>query len=222
MARPRKIRKPKKSVVAVTNTAEETAGSNFSRDRVRGVRTPTVAATIRFSTMAVAMTAPIRQSPDHRAAATPISGDSTRPLARPTAISRQKVRTEFDRFSSRVARARTVTVSDWVPALPPMAETIGISTARAMICSMVAPNQEMTLAPSTAVPRLMASQGTRPRTISEMDEPRSSSDTPARRRMSSRFSSWMMLTMSSTVIWPTSRPAESITGAEIRWYFSKT
>jgi hypothetical protein len=39
--------------------------------------------------------------------------------------------------------------------------------------------------------------------------------------MSSWFSSWMMLTMSSTVIWPTSRPPLSMTGAEIRWYFSK-
>src|SRR5690606_9671453 len=57
VARPRKIRKPKKSVVAVTNTADETAGSNFSLDRVRGVSTPTLAATSRFRIMAAAMTA---------------------------------------------------------------------------------------------------------------------------------------------------------------------
>ena len=81
-----------------------------------------------------------------------------------------------------------------------MAETMGNRITSATIWAMVTSNHEMTIEPSTAVPRLMASQGTRPRTISDTDEPRSSSETPARRRMSSRFSSWMMLTMSSTVI----------------------
>src|SRR5690606_5825000 len=122
VARPRKIRKPKKSVVAVTKTAEDTAGSNFSLASVSGVSTPTLAATSRFRIMAVAITPPILQSWNQKPAARPISGARTKPLARPTAISRQKVRRAFEAFSSRVARARTVTVKACVPALPPMAE----------------------------------------------------------------------------------------------------
>ncbi len=139
--------------------------------------------------MAVPMTAPMRQSWNQNPAARPISGARMKPLARPTAISRQKVRRAFDALSSRVARARTVTVRACVPALPPMAETMGISTARATICWMVPSNRAMTLAPRTAVNRLMPSHGTRPRTISSTLDERSSSETPARRRMSSRFSS---------------------------------
>ena len=189
VARPRKIRKPKKSVVAVTKTAEETAGSNFSLDRVSGVSTPTVAATSRFRIMAVAITAPRRQSWNQKPAARPIRGDRTRPLTRPTIISRQKVRTALDEVSSRVARARTVTARAWVPAFPPMAETMGINTAKATICWIVPSKTAMTPAPRTAVNRLMPSHGTRPRTISNTPEDRSSSETPARRRMSSRFSS---------------------------------
>ncbi|MNR23220.1 hypothetical protein D3C85_1402270 [compost metagenome] len=189
VARPRKIRKPKKSVVAVTKTAEDTAGSNFSFDRVNGVSTPTVAATSRFRIMAVAMTAPMRQSWNQKPAARPTRGESTRPLASPTVSSRQKVRAALEEVSSRVARARTVTVRACVPALPPMAETIGINTARATICWIVPSKKAMTPAPRMAVNRLMPSQGTRPRTISSTPDDRSSSETPARRRMSSRFSS---------------------------------
>ena len=62
------------------------------------------------------------------------SASATRPLAMPTASSRRKVRIALAEFSSRVASARTVTVSAWVPALPPRAETMGISTAKATIC----------------------------------------------------------------------------------------
>ncbi|MND95851.1 hypothetical protein D3C80_881150 [compost metagenome] len=139
--------------------------------------------------MAAAMTAPICQSVNQNPAASPIRGARTRPLTRPTAISRQKVRSALELFNSRVARARTVTVRAWVPALPPMAETMGISTARATISWMVPSKKAMTPAPRTAVNRLIPSQGTRPRTISSTLDERSSSETPARRRMSSRFSS---------------------------------
>src|SRR3989344_5431817 len=83
VARPRKIRNPKKSVVAVTNTADETPGSNFSFDRVKGVSTPIQAATSRFRIMAAPMTGPIRQSSsrNQNPAATPIRGARTSPLA---------------------------------------------------------------------------------------------------------------------------------------------
>ena len=42
--------------------------------------------------------------------------------------------------SSRVASARTATVMVWVPALPPMLATIGISTASATIFSIAPSN----------------------------------------------------------------------------------
>ena len=40
--------------------------------------------------------------------------------------------------------ARTATVSDWVPALPPMEATMGISTARATRPAMTSSNSAMT------------------------------------------------------------------------------
>ena len=59
---------------------------------------------------------------------------------------------------SCVASARTVTVMVCVPALPPIEATIGISTASATICSIVASNRLITEEARMAVPRLTSSQ----------------------------------------------------------------
>ena len=55
------------------------------------------------------------------------------PLTTPTSSSRRMTRQALVLDSSRVASARTATVMVWVPALPPMLATIGISTASATI-----------------------------------------------------------------------------------------
>ena len=67
--------------------------------------------------------------------------------------------------SSPVASARTATVMVWVPALPPMEATIGISTASATMCSMVASNCLMTAEARMAVTRLINSHQKRAGTI---------------------------------------------------------
>ena len=59
---------------------------------------------------------------------------------------------------SCVASARTATVMVCVPALPPIEATIGISTASATICSMVASNRLITREARMAVTRLASSQ----------------------------------------------------------------
>ena len=74
-------------------------------------------------------------------------------------------RTVLAVVTSLVASARTVTVSDWVPALPPMEATIGMSTASATICSMEASNRPMTREARTAVARLTRSQTKRRREV---------------------------------------------------------
>ena len=58
------------------------------------------------------------------------------PFSTPTHISRRITRHTLARDNSRVASARTATVMVWVPALPPMLATIGISTASATIFSI--------------------------------------------------------------------------------------
>ena len=64
-----------------------------------------------------------------------------------------------------MASARTATVMVCVPALPPMEATIGISTASATICSMVASNCLITAGRECAVPRLTSSHQNRAGTI---------------------------------------------------------
>ena len=64
----------------------------------------------------------------------------TRPLRRPTIASRRMMRQALARPSSRVASARTATVMVWVPALPPIEATTGISTASATMCSIAPSN----------------------------------------------------------------------------------
>jgi ATP-dependent DNA helicase RecG len=72
-----------------------------------------------------------------------------------------------------------------------------------------------------AVARLTMSQGARARTDAQIVSACPVSPTPDRRKRSSWPSSVMTWTMSSTVIMPRIRPAESTTGAEARLYLRK-
>ena len=66
---------------------------------------------------------------------------------------------------SPAASERTVTVSAWVPALPPMPATIGIRAASETSLAMVPSNWVMTNTPISAVNRLTPSQGRRFRLV---------------------------------------------------------
>ena len=58
VASPRNIKKPPLSVIAVIKTLEPTAGSLPKRCIKSGIKTPIIAASIRFKTMALAITKP--------------------------------------------------------------------------------------------------------------------------------------------------------------------
>ena len=70
------------------------------------------------------------------------------------AVSRSTTRAVFMAPSSPVASARTATVMVCVPALPPIDATIGISTASATMCSMVASNCLITIEARIAVQQI--------------------------------------------------------------------
>ncbi len=131
------------------------------------------------------------------------------------------IRQVLEALSSREASARTATARVWVPALPPSDEMIGISTASATTLATSSWKMAIALTATVSVTRLISSQGMRERTMPATDASRPASDTLASASMSSSPSSAMTPTTSSTVIWPTSRPPGSTTGAEIRWYLSK-
>ena len=103
-----------------------------------------------------------------------------------------------------------------VPALPPMDATIGMSTASATICSMVASNRLITQEARIAVPRLTNSQMKRCLVVCQTGSDTDSPATPPIRRMSSDASSWMTSTTSSAVMTPSSLWSGSTTGAEVR------
>jgi hypothetical protein len=119
----------------------------------------------------------------------------------------------------RVASERTATASDCVPAIPPVEATIGISAASTTSDSIVASNCVMTTAESDAVNRFTTSHGNLSRAVvSALSVTEASITTPESRRISSSCSSSSTFIASSMVMTPTSRPAVSTTGVEIRWY----
>ncbi len=147
---------------------------------------------------------------------TPMIAAKSTPLISPAVTSRRITRRAFEPVRSRVASARTATVSDCVAALPPMEATIGIRTASATSAWMVASNCAITSEARIAVIRFTNSHGKRCRTICAVRSLRLSSPRPASRRMSSSVSSSRTAMASSMVMTPESRPPESTTGAEIR------
>ena len=87
------------------------------------------------------------------------------PLRPPTAASLAMKRSALAAVSSPMASARTATVTVWVPALPPIEATIGISTASATIFSMAPSNWPITREAITAVTRFTVSHTPRRRAV---------------------------------------------------------
>ncbi len=112
---------------------------------------------------------------------------------------------------------RMTSVRVWVPAMPPMLATMGISTARATTFAMVSSKMLITAAAMNVVRRLTPSQRARLFTDFMMGAKVSSSRSrPALASTASSASSMMTSTTSSMVIRPIRRPSSSTTGAEIR------
>ena len=116
-----------------------------------------------------------------------------------------------------MASARTATVTVWVPALPPIEATIGISTASATIFSMAPSNWPITKEASTAVARFTVSHTARSRAVRTGLACMSSMPTPPIFKRSSSASSSITSTTSSTMITPRSRPRSSTTGQDTRF-----
>ena len=91
---------------------------------------------------------------------------STTPLPSPIAASLSSALRALAHDSSPSASPRTMTVSVWVAALPPMPATIGMKTASAVAWLIVPSNAATTDAATKAVTRLMPSHGRRLRSAS--------------------------------------------------------
>src|SRR6056297_3954787 len=139
------------SVTVVTKGPEANAGSMLSLSRTMGMTMAPKAAAISVSSIATAITAASMGTPNQKPATSAINTPKVRPFMAPTVISRQHTRKALLAVSSRVAIARTATVIVWVPALPPMEATIGISTASATIWLMVSAYMSMTSDATMAV-----------------------------------------------------------------------
>ncbi len=113
--------------------------------------------------------------------------------------------------------ARTIMVMVWLPELPPMPATMGMSAASATSFSMLPSNSPITRDAMKAVTRLMASQVQRFLADFQTEEKMSSSSRrPARFSISLSDWSRMKSTTAATVTRPTSLPRSSTTGADTR------
>src|SRR6476469_4722304 len=102
-ARPRNEKKPITSVAVVTNTADDTAGSIFSRSSVTGTAIPARPAVRLLITIAAAITPPSSGLWNRTATASPISTPRHRPLTAAMRNSRPIMRQVFELVSWLVA-----------------------------------------------------------------------------------------------------------------------
>ncbi len=110
-----------------------------------------------------------------------------------------------------------VSVRVWLPAIPPMLATIGMSTANATTCSRVFSNKPMTQEASNAVARLIPSHTARRRALGITGANKSSSSrSPAMCSMCSEARSSITSSTSSTVIRPSSCLSSRTTATEMR------
>ena len=145
---------------------------------------------------------------------TPITLPQIMPLISATPISLRNSRQACNLEICVLAMARTIMVMVWLPELPPMPATIGMSAASATIWEMEDSNAPMTRLATRAVNKLTASQIQRFFTESHTGANRSSSSLkPAMFRMSASLSSRITSTISSTVSRPMSLLFSSTTGA---------
>ena len=116
------------------------------------------------------------------------------------------------------ASARTMSVVVWLPELPPMPATIGISAASAASFAIDPSNAPTTREATKAVHRFKASHGPRFFALAQTLEKMSSSS--RRPTLPSSCASCLSRTYSSTestVTRPKTRPCGSSTGAQITW-----
>ena len=105
----------------------------------------------------------------------------------------------------------------WLPAMPPMLATTGISTASATSSRIVPSKRPITHAATNAVARFAASHSARRRDAANTGANRSSSSSRPAMLINERSpSSRMTSTTSSTVIRPSNTPSPSTTGAVSR------
>ena len=140
-----------------------------------------------------------------------------RPLIVATPSSLRSSRRIASGWTWPIAIARTIIVIVWLPELPPMPATMGISAARATSFSIESSKAPMTREATKAVTRLRASQAHRFFTESQTEAKISSSSRrPAWANCSLSASSRMKSTTALTVTRPTNLPSGSTTGAETR------
>ena len=122
-----------------------------------GTMTPTAAAHSRLISVAAAMMAAIFQVPYQTMVTAPTMTAQMRPLSPPTAISFHSSQRALTHSTWPSAMPRMISVTVWVPAMPPMLATMGMSAASAATFSMVPSKRLTTAAARNAVTRLMPS-----------------------------------------------------------------
>ena len=187
-----------------------------------GISTPARAAISRLSTIAAPMISASRRSSNQAAVTAPTTTAHSSPLSSATASSLAMSQRTLALPSWPSAMLRTTSVSVWLPAMPPMLATMGISTASATTFSSVSWNRPTTQEARKAVARLTPSHTARRRAAGSTGaKVSSSSDRPVRLMRECSDSSRMTSTTSSMVMRPRRRPSASTTGADTRSRSSK-
>ena len=139
------------------------------------------------------------------------------PLIKLKANSPRMISRQFNSLILSSANARTVRVAVWLPMLPLMFATMGISAASAASCAMAFSNTPTTREINNAASRLMNIHCQRfiKRRGSGANKS-SSSRMPALLNKPRSRLSCMCSTISSIVKRPTTRPESSVTGALIK------
>ena len=141
------------------------AGSMPSCFSVTGIKAPETAAIIRFMAMARPMITPRETSLNQSTAITDTTQAQISPLRIPMAPSLNINDRAFALLRCPRANPRIEMVRVWLPAIPPMLATMGMSTARATNCLMVSSKRPITHEARRAVSRFIPSQTARRRAV---------------------------------------------------------
>ena len=167
--------------------------------------------------MAAPITPPIGHSPNQATASSATTTAHSSPFNKAMPISLASSARALLPSTWPSAMPRITSVRVWLPAMPPMLATMGISTASATTRSSVVWNRPITHAARKAVTRLMPSHTARRRELVRIGANMSaSSSRPAMCIIARSELSRIWSTTSSTVIRPSNRRSASTTGAESR------
>ncbi len=123
-ANPKKIRKPRLSVIAVTSTEEANAGSSFSAFMLNGINVPTITAMMMFARTARKMMTPRYAVPFHRYTPSPTTAPTASPKMIPVTICLLSGLHASRIETSPSAIALTFIARLCVPTFPPILATI--------------------------------------------------------------------------------------------------